>query len=201
MTARNSAYRDHPLRAYTVEEAADILSCEPGWLEELAREGKVPYTELSGTCHFTSTHLAAISQPSRSSRQPVNPPRRPKHRRSRSWRTLPTRPPGSSEAAARLLAETAGPRPQDSLHADRWRIPLHRRATSGDHPHLRGTRAPKRGTGAACLPCTVHPAAGSSGWRALAAGQGAAQATESVSRWAASPPKASTRSASRAREG
>jgi hypothetical protein len=60
VTARDSAYRDHPLRAYTVEEAADILSCEPGWLEELARQRKVPYTELSGTCHFTSTHLAAI---------------------------------------------------------------------------------------------------------------------------------------------
>lgn len=61
MTSRNSPYRDHPLRAYTVEEAADILSCEPGWLEELAQQRKVPYTELSGACHFTSTHLAAIT--------------------------------------------------------------------------------------------------------------------------------------------
>jgi hypothetical protein len=60
VTARDSAYRDHPLRAYTAEEAADILSCEPAWLEELARQRKVPYTELSGACHFTSTHLAAI---------------------------------------------------------------------------------------------------------------------------------------------
>jgi hypothetical protein len=60
VTARDSAYRDHPLRAYTVEEAADILSCDPGWLEELARERQVPYTELSGACHFTSAHLAAI---------------------------------------------------------------------------------------------------------------------------------------------
>jgi hypothetical protein len=60
VTARDSAYRDHPLRAYTVEEATEILSCEPGWLEELARQRKVLYTELSGTCHFTSTHLAAI---------------------------------------------------------------------------------------------------------------------------------------------
>lgn len=61
MTPRNSPYGDHPLRAYTVEEAADILSCEPGWLEELAQQQKVPYTELSGACHFTSTHLAAIA--------------------------------------------------------------------------------------------------------------------------------------------
>jgi hypothetical protein len=60
VTASDSAHRDHPLRAYTVEEAADILSCEPGWLEELALQRKVPYTELSGTCHFTSTQLAAI---------------------------------------------------------------------------------------------------------------------------------------------
>jgi hypothetical protein len=60
VTARDSAYRDHPLRAYTLEEAADILSCEPGWLEELARQRKIPYTDLSGTYHFTSTQLAAI---------------------------------------------------------------------------------------------------------------------------------------------
>jgi hypothetical protein len=61
VTARDRAYRDHPHRAYTVEEAADILSCEPGWLEELAQQRKVPYTELSGACHFTNTHLAAIA--------------------------------------------------------------------------------------------------------------------------------------------
>jgi hypothetical protein len=60
VTARDSAYRDHPLRAHTAEEGAEILSCEPGWLEELARQRKVPYTELSGTCHFTGTQLAAI---------------------------------------------------------------------------------------------------------------------------------------------
>ena len=60
MTARDDAYRDHPLRAYTVEEAADILSCEPEWLEEQAQQRKIPYTELSGTRHFTSAHLAAI---------------------------------------------------------------------------------------------------------------------------------------------
>jgi hypothetical protein len=60
VTAAAPPYRDHPLRAYTAEEAAVILSCEPGWLEELARERKVRYTELSGTCHFTNTHLVAI---------------------------------------------------------------------------------------------------------------------------------------------
>jgi hypothetical protein len=60
VTTRNSPYRDHPLRAYTVEEAADILSCEPGWLEELAQQGKIPYAELSGSCRFTSAHLASI---------------------------------------------------------------------------------------------------------------------------------------------
>lgn len=54
------SYLDHPLRAYTVDEAADILSCEPGWLEELAHQGKVPYAELSGSCHFSSAHLASI---------------------------------------------------------------------------------------------------------------------------------------------
>jgi hypothetical protein len=30
----------------TAEEAAEILSCEAGWPEELARQRKVPYTEL-----------------------------------------------------------------------------------------------------------------------------------------------------------
>ena len=57
----SASYRDHPLRAYTSEEAAVILGCEPGWLEELARQRKVRYTELSGTCHFTNAHLAAIT--------------------------------------------------------------------------------------------------------------------------------------------
>jgi hypothetical protein len=60
VTARDSPYGDHPLRAYTVEEAADILSCEPGWLEELARQGKIAHAVLADSCHFSGAHLAAI---------------------------------------------------------------------------------------------------------------------------------------------
>ena len=61
MAAAASPYRDHPLRAYTAEEAGEILSCEPGWLEEQARQRKIRYTELSGACHFTNAHLVAIA--------------------------------------------------------------------------------------------------------------------------------------------
>jgi hypothetical protein len=50
------------LRAYTIEEAAELLSCDPQWLEEQARERKITYTELSGACHFTSDHITAIAK-------------------------------------------------------------------------------------------------------------------------------------------
>ena len=45
---------------YTVEESAEILRCEPGWLEEQAQQGKIPHTILGGSLLFTSGHLAAI---------------------------------------------------------------------------------------------------------------------------------------------
>lgn len=52
--------RGDALWVYTLEESAKILRCEPGWLEEQARQGKIPYTELGGSRRFTSGHLAAI---------------------------------------------------------------------------------------------------------------------------------------------
>jgi len=45
---------------YTLEESAEILRCEPVWLEEQAQQGKIPYTDLGGYRRFTSGHLAAI---------------------------------------------------------------------------------------------------------------------------------------------
>ena len=52
--------RGDALWVYTLEESAEILRCEPGWLEEQARQGKIPYTELGGSLRFTSGHLAAM---------------------------------------------------------------------------------------------------------------------------------------------
>jgi hypothetical protein len=48
------------MRAYTIDQATEILACEPAWLEEQAQRKQVPYTEVGGSPHFTSSHLAAI---------------------------------------------------------------------------------------------------------------------------------------------
>jgi excisionase family DNA binding protein len=52
--------RGDALWVYTLEESAEILRCERGWLEEQAQQGKIPYTELGGSRRFTSSHVAAI---------------------------------------------------------------------------------------------------------------------------------------------
>jgi hypothetical protein len=48
------------IRAYTADQAAEILACEPAWLEQQAQLRQVPYTMVGGSFHFTSSHLAAI---------------------------------------------------------------------------------------------------------------------------------------------
>jgi hypothetical protein len=45
---------------YTLEESAEILRCEPGWLEEQAQQGKIPYLRLDGRLLFSDAHLVAI---------------------------------------------------------------------------------------------------------------------------------------------
>jgi hypothetical protein len=52
--------REDDLSVYTLEEAAAVLKCELAWLEEQARQGKIPYMELGGSLRFTGSHLAAI---------------------------------------------------------------------------------------------------------------------------------------------
>jgi hypothetical protein len=53
-------HRGDALSVYTLEESAEILRCERGWLEEQAHQGKIPYTDLGGSRRFTSGHLATI---------------------------------------------------------------------------------------------------------------------------------------------
>jgi hypothetical protein len=55
-----NANHEHTLCVHTAEEAAAILRCEPGWLEEQARQKAVPHAELNDCLRFTDAHLTAI---------------------------------------------------------------------------------------------------------------------------------------------
>jgi hypothetical protein len=55
-----NANHEHSLCVHTLEEAAAILKCEPGWLEEQARQKAAPHAEVNGSLRFTDVHLIAF---------------------------------------------------------------------------------------------------------------------------------------------
>jgi hypothetical protein len=55
-----NATHEHSLCVHTLEEAAELLKCDPGWLQEQARQEAAPHAELNGSLRFTDAHLAAF---------------------------------------------------------------------------------------------------------------------------------------------
>lgn len=54
------SFENHPLRAYTPEQAAAILRCDASWLEEKARNREFAHLDYEGVIRFGRKHLTMI---------------------------------------------------------------------------------------------------------------------------------------------
>lgn len=49
-----------PRRLHTSEQAADVLQCTKSWLQDQARQRRIPFTMIAGSYRFTDEHIAEI---------------------------------------------------------------------------------------------------------------------------------------------
>ncbi|GAA2666232.1 helix-turn-helix domain-containing protein [Actinoplanes palleronii] len=100
------------LTFYRAADVAERLGCSHWWVKEQARNRRIPYCWIGGSCRFTEEHVAEIARLTE-----VQPAETPVVGRTRRT-AVPARPESTSRLVARVprRARAAGPakRPRDS---------------------------------------------------------------------------------------